>query len=123
MKKEELKAKAKDFWKENKNAIIFGATLAAGSMIGYSYAIRKCGLHVGDVIVYHEGMKEVIMDSQNKYGNSKRGATVFSGIANEAIKIDELGKLGEHMKLIADKSGIDPTDVELTHFIAVGPTK
>ena len=95
MKKEELKEKAKGFWKRNKLAIGAGAIAGIGCLVGYKAALHEVGVKKGDLIITNEHMKVLILDAQNKYGGEKANMTVFQKIFDEAVKPEELGKLGE----------------------------
>ena len=122
MKKEELKEKAKGFWERNKLAIGAGAIAGIGCLVGYKAALHDLGVKKGDLIITYEPVKIMILDAQNKYGGKKANMTVFQKIFDEAVKPEELGKLGEAMIKTNEKlfPGTDPGT--FTHFIAFGPT-
>ena len=123
MKKEELKEKAKGFWERNKFAIGAGAIAGIGCLVGYKAALHELGVKKGDLIIMNEYVKALFLDAQNKYGGEKANMTVFAKIFDEAVKPEELGKLGEAMIATNEKifPGTDPGT--FTHFIAFGPTK
>ena len=123
MKKEELKEKAKGFWERNKLAIGAVAIAGIGCLVGYKAALHELGVKKGDLIITNENVKMMILDAQNKYGGKKANMTVFQQMFDEAVKPEELGKLGEAMMATNEKlfPGTDPG--VLTHFIAFGPTK
>ena len=123
MKKEELKEKAKGFLERNKFAIACGMISGFTCLIGYKWAMYDMGVKKGDLIITNENLKLMILDAQNKYGGDKANMTVFQKLFDEAVKPEELGKLGEAMIAINEKlfPGTDPR--VLTHFIAFGPTK
>ena len=123
MKKEELKEKAKGFWERNKLAIGAGAIAGIGCLVGYKAALHELGVKKGDLFITNEHLKMMILDAQNKYGGKKANMTVFLKRFDEAVKPEELGKLGEAIIATNEKlfPGTDPG--VLTHFISFGPTK
>ena len=123
MKKEELKEKAKGSLERNKFAICAGAIAGIGCLVGYKAALHEVGVKKGDLIITNENVKTLILDAQNKYGGKKANMTVFQKIFDEAVKPEELGKLGTAMIETNEKlfPGTDPGT--FTHFIAFGPTK
>ena len=123
MKKEELKEKAKGFWERNKLAIGAGAIAGVGVLIGYKGAMHDMGVKKGDLIITNEHMKVLILDAQNKYGGKKANMTVFQKIFDEAVKPEELGKLGEALIETNERLFPGTKPGSFTHFIAFGPTK
>ena len=123
MKKEELKEKAKGFWERNKFAIACGAIAEIGYLFGYKWAIHNMGVKKGDLIITNEYMKQMILDAQNKYGGKKNNMTVFQYMFNEAVKPEDLGKLGEALIETNEKCLPGTKPGSFTHFIAFGPTK
>ena len=123
MKKEELKEKAKGFWERNKFAIGAGAIAGIGYLVGYKAALHELRAKKGDLIITNEYMKTMILDAQNKYGGEKANMTVFQKIFDEAVKPEELGKLGEAAIALNEKSFPGTNPGVFTHFIAIGPTK
>lgn len=123
MKKEELKEKAKGFWERNKLAIGAVAIAEIGYLFGYKWAIHNMGVKKGDLIITNEYMKQMILDAQNKYGGKKNNMTVFQYMFNEAVKPEDLGKLGEALIDTHEKCFPGTKPGTFTHFIAFGPTK
>ena len=123
MKKEELKEKAKGFWERNKFAIACGAIGGLTCTIGYKWAMRDMGVKKGDLIITNEYVKQIILDAQNKYGGEKANMTVFQTIFDEAVKPEELGKLGEALIETNERLFPGTKPGSFTHFIAFGPTK
>lgn len=123
MKKEELKEKAKGFWERNKLAIGAGAIAGVGVLIGYKGAMHDMGVKKGDLIITNEYMKQMILDAQNKYGGKKNNMTVFQKLFDEAVKPEDLGKLGEALIDAHEKCFPGTKPGSFTHFIAFGPTK
>lgn len=123
MKKEELKEKAKGFWERNKLAIGAGAIAGVGVLIGYKGAMHDMGVKKGDLIITNENLKLMILDAQNKYGGKKANMTVFQYMFNEAVKPEDLGKLGEALIDTHEKCFPGTKPGTFTHFIAFGPTK
>lgn len=123
MKKEELKEKAKGFWERNKLAIGAGAIVGVGVLIGYKGAMHDMGVKKGDLIITNEYMKQMILDAQNKYGGKKANMTVFQKRFDEAVKPEDLGKLGEALIDTHEKCFPGTKPGSFTHFIAFGPTK
>lgn len=123
MKKEELKEKAKGFWERNKLAIGAGAIAGVGVLIGYKGAMHDMGVKKGDLIITNENLKLMILDAQNKYGGKKANMTVFQKLFDEAVKPEDLGKLGEAMIETNEKLFPGTKPGTFTHFIAFGPTK
>ena len=123
MKKEELKEKAKGFWERNKLAIGAGAIAGIGCLAGYKAALHELGVKKGDLFITNEHLKMMILDAQNKYGGKKANMTVFLKRFDEAVKPEELGKLGEAMIATNEKLFPGTKPGVLTHFIAFGQTK
>lgn len=123
MKKEELKEKAKGFWERNKFTIACGAIAEIWYLFGYKWAIHNMGVKKGDLIITNEYMKQMILDAQNKYGGKKNNMTVFQYMFNEAVKPEDLGKLGEALIDTHEKYFPGTKPGSFTHFIAFGPTK
>ena len=123
MKKEELKEKAKGFWERNKFAIACGMISGFTCSIGYKWAIHDMGVKKGDLIITNENLKLMILDAQNKYGGDKANMTVFQKLFDEAVKPEDLGKLGEAMIETNEKLFPETKPGSFTHFIAFGPTK
>ena len=123
MKKEEFKEKAKGFWERNKLAIGAGAIAGVGVLIGYKGAIHDMGVKKGDLIITNEYVKQMILDAQYKYGGKKNNMTVFQKLFDEAVKPEDLGKLGEAMIETNEKLFPGTKPGSFTHFIAFGPTK
>ena len=123
MKKEELKEKAKGFWERNKLAIGTVAIAEIGYLFGYKWAIHNMGVKKGDLIITNEYLKQIILDAQNKYGGKKNNMTVFQHMFNEAVKPEDLGKLGEALIETNEKLFPGTKPGTFTHFIAFGPTK
>lgn len=123
MKKEELKEKAKGFWERNKLAIGAGAIAGIGCLVGYKAALHDIGAKKGDLIITNENLKLMILDAQNKYGGKKTNMTVFQKLFDEAVKPEDLGKLGEAMIETNEKLFPGTKPGSFTHFIAFGPTK
>ena len=123
MKKQELKEKAKGFWERNKLAIGAGAIAGVGCFAGYKAALHELGVKKGDLFITNEHLKMMILDAQNKYGGKKANMTVFLKRFDEAVKPEELGKLGEAMIETNEKLFPGTKSGTFTHFIAFGPTK
>lgn len=123
MKKEELKEKAKGFLERNKFAIACGMISGFTCLIGYKWAMHDMGVKKGDLIITNENLKLMILDAQNKYGGDKANMTVFQKLFDEAVKPEELGKLGEALIETNERLFPGTKPGTFTHFIAFGPTK
>lgn len=103
------KEKIKKFWKENKNAIIFGAGCGVGCLIG-GKVMYKAGMK--DAIPWEPEAREII---NRILMAGKKGERGLGWLRNDyGIALDDLGEFGKTM--IADGF---PRNAKFNSIIAV----
>lgn len=111
--KTNMKEKWNKFVDKHHDKLVFAAGVGL-TVVGGAIGWKLCK-HVklnGNVLVMHEGMKNVLLDSQQGYDR----VNLFTGIADKPLGVDQLGELGEALKKCTNYTGNET----FTHFIAIG---
>lgn len=117
----EVKEKAKTYWNENKEVIVKKhiPNLIVTELVCitcYMIGRHSLGVKPGDMVITEDSINTVFKDI-HKMGDAK--VHVFTGIMDEPILTNELGKLG---KIMMDEIKV-PDNADFTHFVLVGKNK
>lgn len=116
MDKEKIKKKVKDFYEENKFLVgyaVGGIVAITGFDIGWKLMNRSYNKKGLTLAAIDSRIAEILFSA-----SSKGDLGTFTGIADPGYAKEDLGKLAEFMNHV----GV-PSDIEFTHFIAMGKHK